>query len=167
MRGFATITLVFTVRPHGCRYIHSAVKDLPHVKKNNQTINIQLRNLTYVKRPYQSFIYPPRETVVCNWEASRWIHTLAKAVSGLADPDTLPDTKQRSISSCCQSSRMSPSPARNTGWQQPASCSMNLLQHRRLHMYMFVYTACTQGKKSAKTAFPLQSRYSHYHIFDD
>lgn len=116
--------------------------------------------LIYVKRPNRSFIY---FHLVRPWCATgrhpggftRWL----RPCPGWPTRFLCLRTKQRSISSGRQSSRMSPSPARNTGWQHPASCSTNLLQHLHRHMYRFMYKVCTQGKKnkSAKTAFTSQS----------
>lgn len=56
MCGLVTITLAFTVRPH-VHFTFVSLSNTYFTLKNKQTINIQPRNLIYVKRPYRSFIY--------------------------------------------------------------------------------------------------------------
>lgn len=52
---------------------------------------------------------------------------------------------RRHSSTGCQSSQTSPSPAFNTSWQHPTSCSTNLIPHPGF-MYMIMYKICTQER---------------------
>lgn len=88
---------------------------------------------------------------------------LAQAVSGLADPVPLPDTKQCSSSSSCHPAECHPVQlATQAGSTRRPALLISF------SIFRFICTgSCTSthGKKRAKTAFTSQSHCSYSHLF--
>lgn len=149
MCGLVTITLVFTVRSHVRFTFVSLSKTYSTLKK--QAINIQPRYLIYVKRPYRSFIYLHL--------VRQWCATGRHPGLGLGP---CPGWPTRFL--CLTPNNAASAAAVNPAGCHPVQLATQAGSTRRpallISFSIFIlictrsmYKVCTQGKKSAKTAF--------------